>query len=192
MIELKVNSSAVIFLGRHGENEITEYVFDFSEWIDEFGNGSIYLMHQRSKDAAPYLAAIENVDDHRVKWTITNAETQFTGYGKAELIYEIDGKIAKSAIYRTFTDDALDVSENPPSVWQSYIDQIISETEKVTGMTAEAETLTAGSEATASYNDGILHLGIPRGQKGSKGDTGNAAYSYTDIGIGEIVIEEAN
>ena len=37
---------------------------------------------------------------------------------------------------------------------------------------AEAETLSAGSDATASYSDGVFHFGIPRGQKGSKGDQG--------------------
>ena len=37
---------------------------------------------------------------------------------------------------------------------------------------AEAETLSAGSDATASYSEGVFHFGIPRGQKGSKGDQG--------------------
>jgi hypothetical protein len=45
-------------------------------------------------------------------------------------------------------------------------------------VTAEAETLPAGSDATASYSDGHLTFGIPRGEtgaqgpKGPKGDTG--------------------
>lgn len=38
-------------------------------------------------------------------------------------------------------------------------------------MRAEAETLPEGSEATANYSDGILHLGIPRG-----GGGGGSAY----------------
>lgn len=38
-------------------------------------------------------------------------------------------------------------------------------------MRAEAETLPEGSEATANYSDGILHLGIPRG-----GGGGSSAY----------------
>ena len=46
------------------------------------------------------------------------------------------------------------------------------------GVTAEAETLPAGSDATASYSDGHLTFGIPRGDTGAtgaqgpKGDTG--------------------
>lgn len=34
----------------------------------------------------------------------------------------------------------------------------------VTGMTAEATTLPAGSDATASYSDGVLTFGIPKGR----------------------------
>jgi len=44
--------------------------------------------------------------------------------------------------------------------------------EEFTSVTATAETLPAGSDATASYSDGVLTFGIPRGEKGDKGDTG--------------------
>ena len=47
-------------------------------------------------------------------------------------------------------------------------------------MSADATTLAPGSQATASYSDGLLTLGIPqglqgiRGEKGEKGDKGDA------------------
>jgi len=44
--------------------------------------------------------------------------------------------------------------------------------DEFTSVTATAETLPAGSDATASYADGLLTFGIPRGEKGDKGDTG--------------------
>lgn len=59
-----------------------------------------------------------------------------------------------------------------PSQFDQFVSIVHDEVEEVTGMSAEAVTLTAGSDATASYSDGVLTLGIPRGQKGSKGDTG--------------------
>lgn len=40
-------------------------------------------------------------------------------------------------------------------------------------MRAEAETLPAGTPATASYEGGVLYLGIPNGDKGPKGDQGD-------------------
>ena len=59
-----------------------------------------------------------------------------------------------------------------PSQFDQYVEAVKSETEKVTGMQAVAETLPAGSDATASYSDGVLTLGIPRGVKGDAGATG--------------------
>ena len=45
--------------------------------------------------------------------------------------------------------------------------------DEILGMRAEAVTLPEGSEATASYADGLLSLGIPRGNTGAKGDKGD-------------------
>lgn len=42
----------------------------------------------------------------------------------------------------------------------------------ITGMTVEAETLPAGSSATASWDNGTLSLGIPRGAQGIQGIQG--------------------
>ena len=39
-------------------------------------------------------------------------------------------------------------------------------------LTAQAQTLTPGSQATATYQNGVLTIGVPRGDKGDKGDTG--------------------
>ena len=40
-------------------------------------------------------------------------------------------------------------------------------------MTVDVTTLAAGSSATASYADGVLTLGIPKGDQGDKGDKGD-------------------
>ena len=59
-----------------------------------------------------------------------------------------------------------------PSQFEQFVSIVISEVEKVTGMTAQAETLPAGSQATARYENGILYLGIPQGIQGERGETG--------------------
>lgn len=59
-----------------------------------------------------------------------------------------------------------------PSQFEQFVSIVISEVEKVTGMTAQAETLPAGSQATAHYENGILYLGIPQGIRGERGETG--------------------
>ena len=59
-----------------------------------------------------------------------------------------------------------------PSQFDQYVVIVHNEVEKVTGMTAEAETLPEGSEATASYDNGVLTFGIPKGDTGATGPTG--------------------
>lgn len=65
-----------------------------------------------------------------------------------------------------------------PSQFEQYVEMVHDEVEVVTGMTAEAETLPAGSEATAGYDNGVLTIGVPTGATGAtgpqgpKGDTG--------------------
>ena len=67
-----------------------------------------------------------------------------------------------------------ETSEITPSQFEQFVAVVIAEVEKVTGMTAEAETLPAGSDATARYENGVLYLGIPQG---IQGETGNGIES---------------
>lgn len=86
-----------------------------------------------------------------------------------------------------------------PSQFEQFVDTVLSETKKVTGMTATAETLPAGEDATASYNDGVLSFGIPQGEqgiqgiqgipgeRGETGATGNGIESVTKTGTSGLV-----
>lgn len=62
--------------------------------------------------------------------------------------------------------------------------------EDLEGLTVVANTLPEGSTATASYTDGVLTLGIPKGDKGDKGDrgaTGNGIVSIVKTGTSGLV-----
>ena len=49
-------------------------------------------------------------------------------------------------------------------------------------ISAECETLSAGADATAVYSDGVLSLGIPRGEQGERGETGaQGGAGYTPV-----------
>lgn len=52
--------------------------------------------------------------------------------------------------------------------------QAVAAKDAVFGMSAEAETLPAGEEATAVYSQGVMHFGIPTGPKGD-------AFKYSDF-----------
>lgn len=59
-----------------------------------------------------------------------------------------------------------------PSQFEQFVAVVRDEVAEVTGMSAEATTLPSGSDATASYSDGVLSFGIPRGDKGETGEQG--------------------
>lgn len=73
-------------------------------------------------------------------------------------------------------DDAARIAQ----MIQDVIDQI----EDFYGVTVSVETLPAGSQATARYEEGHLYLGIP---KGDKGDTGNGIDAITKAGTSGLV-----
>lgn len=68
--------------------------------------------------------------------------------------------------------DSTETAPITPSQFEQFVSIVHDEVSEVTGMTAEAETLPAGSDATASYSDGVLMFGIPKGDKGDTGATG--------------------
>ena len=65
-----------------------------------------------------------------------------------------------------------ETAEITPSQFEQFVSIVHDEVAEVTGMSAEATTLPSGSDATASYSDGVLTFGIPRGDKGETGSQG--------------------
>ena len=68
--------------------------------------------------------------------------------------------------------DGSETAPITPSQFEQFVNIVLSAVEEVTGMTAEAETLPPGSEATASYDNGVLTFGIPKGETGATGPQG--------------------
>ena len=79
-----------------------------------------------------------------------------------------------------------------PSQFEQFVEIVRDEVEQVTGMTAEAETLPAGSDATASYSDGVLSFGIPRGDKGEQGEQGETGHTGEPAGFGDVTASVDN
>jgi len=70
-------------------------------------------------------------------------------------------------------DDVTDGQREPlVNEITALLEDITEQIDRFTGLSAEAETLQPGSEATASYQDGVLTIGVPKGEKGDKGDAG--------------------
>lgn len=86
---------------------------------------------------------------------------RLTSYPITALVVDANAKV-----------EGTETAEITPSQFDQYVSIVRDEVAEVTGMSAEATTLAAGSDATASYSDGVLLFGIPRGDKGETGETG--------------------
>lgn len=176
-----------IAIGRRGETEVTEIVFDVSQLISTYGNGTAVLMAKRPIDTTAYPVAVVQ-DGNTVTWTVTDTDTSYKGQGECELFWYVGDALAKSVVFSTvILRDIGDTTGEAPDPYETWLDTLVSAGAEVseaintfTGLRAEATTLAAGSAATASYEDGVLTLGIPRGDTGATGAAGNVIWYTND------------
>lgn len=188
--EIKVvASSGRILLGRRGENEANTIVFDVSQLVSDYGNGTAQLAAKRPSDSVPYPVSITR-DGNKVTWLVSSADTQAVGNGECELFWYVGEVLAKSIVWTTVvTKDIGDVGETPPDPYETWFESLTSlaadmqddadsaheDASFLRNASATATTLAPGSDATATLNDGVFSFGIPQGiqgERGEKGDTG--------------------
>ena len=138
IIDVMSTKSFTINLGRQGENDITEIVFDYSGLAEEYGEGTLSCIVQRKKTDDPYPTVL-TAEDHMATWNVSNADTAYAGTGKIQLSYVVDEQIKKSIIFKTKVEPSIiPISEEPPEPIQNYLDQMI---EIGTQVHADAETV---------------------------------------------------
>lgn len=149
-------------LGRRYEHNATVVEFDISAWIEEFGAGSVRLLHQRPGDAAPYPVEVVRTDRDGalnaesgalVLWHVSRTDTaQRCQYGKAELRYYAgtDGAeefLVKSDVYKTVVFDALGASlEEAPEEERDWLEAWLA---PVNAASAAAQEAIANAESAA-------------------------------------------
>ena len=113
--------SQIIALGRQLEDNYRQLIFDCSG----FGPGitGVTLVHQRNKDAAPYIVTTSGTDT--VTWTVTDTDTAYYGYGKAELRISFADGLAKSIVFTTLTVKSITADTTIPEPLQSWYDAMI-------------------------------------------------------------------
>ena len=98
----------VLPLGRMGENERVQFVFDVSETIEEFPEADILLINQLPHSKDTYACEIEGPDEEgKIIWTITSTETATEGTGCCQLAAVEGTAIAKSKAWDTKIEKGL-------------------------------------------------------------------------------------
>ena len=152
-----------------GSAEIYEAVFAFDASWDGFARTAVF------ECAGERREQLLVGDRCIVPWEILKAGA-YLRVG----VYGVSGDATMPTVYSgtMFVARGAEPSEAAREHSADMFDQIVEigqqaaeAKEQWESMRAEAETLPEGSEATANYSDGILHLGIPRG-----GGGGSSAY----------------
>lgn len=163
-------------LGKQTETGVTTITIDMSPWLDQWPGMETVIMATRPGESAAYPAATR-MDGSNIVWTVNGADTAIAGRGTAEILGLVDGVRKLSQIVRTrIKASTVATTMEPPDGAQPWVDKVLNAADEIKNMTAQAETLQPGDAATASYADGKLTLGIPRGlpgEPGARGDKGD-------------------
>lgn len=94
-------------IGFEGENDARTIVFDISRWIEDYGNGTALLVHQRPGDAEPYPVTTTQKAG-TIEWSVQQADIIAGAPGRAQLSYQVgENIVARSPIYTTIAADEI-------------------------------------------------------------------------------------
>ena len=173
-----------LLLGRQTENGVTVISIDVQSWLDQWPGMETVIMATRPGESAAYPAATR-MDGSSIVWTVNGADTAIAGRGTAEILGLVDGVRKLSQIVRTrIKSSTVATTMEPPEGAQPWVDKVLSAADEIKNMTAQAETLQPGDAATASYADGKLTLGIPRGLPGAKGSDASVTAENIEAALG--------
>lgn len=164
MIEtnVTVNESVnLLDIGRQGEREARQVVFDLSWMAENFGDGTAVLMHQRSQDGLPYQVDAAQ-DGNTLTWTVTDTDTAFVGYGKAEIRWTVGDALAKTVIYKTRVAESITGDTETPDPYQSWYDAMVETVTSDIGDIVDEKIADVPATVTAS-GDGTVTLGVTIG-----------------------------
>ena len=150
-------------VGYEGENNVTEVAFDFTEWVEQYGNGSPVLRVKRFRDTAAYPVVLDIESGNIAVWTITNTDLQYHGIGQGQLQYVVGDTVKKSVVFDFMVEKSLESSEDAPDPYDDWMDDLIR-------LTGESET--------NAYNAGVSATNAATSEL-------NAATSETNAGISE-------
>lgn len=141
------NSSIPIPLGRRGENMARTIVFDLSGFVTDYGAGNAILLHQRHGSREVYCVDAEADEAQRqLRWKPTCTDTAVAGLGNAELRWYCGDILAKSIVYRTSVEEALqEPAEVPPELPESWYENVLK-----LGVMAEEYAQTAADAAESA------------------------------------------
>lgn len=167
-------SDVGILLGRQGENNVSQVVFDLTWLIKKYGDGTAVLVHQRNKDIAPYICTTAR-DGNTITWTLSNLDTAYDGWGEAELRWTVGTSLAKTLIYKTMVIRSITAGSTIPAPLESWYEQMIAYID---------ENAVTYEELGQAIEDYIAEHPISALVQSVNGKTGVVVLTASDVGAG--------
>lgn len=203
MVDIYAHPGESLAIGRRGENDARRVVFDLAAWRGDYGEGTVQLLHQRAGDESPYPCAL-TVEGDTAYWLIRAADVSKAGWGSAQLHYYVGDTLAKSAIWRTVTADALSDPSEPPEdparAWFAAIREQIGNLDELTTEAKDNLVAAINEAAKTGSGSGSVSMRVDNGYiqystdgeaswdnliatadlRGAKGDPGTDGKDGTD------------
>lgn len=203
MVDIYAHPGESLAIGRRGENNARRVVFDLAAWRGDYGEGTVQLLHQRAGDESPYPCAL-TVKGDTAYWLIRAADVDKAGWGSAQLHYYVGDTLAKSAIWRTVTADALSDPSEPPEdparAWFAAIREQIGNLDELTTEAKDNLVAAINEAAKTGSGSGSVSMRVDNGYiqystdgeaswdnliatadlRGAKGDPGTDGKDGTD------------
>lgn len=120
-----------IEIGRQGEYNVRQVVFDLSEIAEAVGPGTATIIHYPI-DGSPYTVPavagesydVAEQDGDTLTWTIGQLATQHKNNGLAVVTWTTAAGLKKSRRYKTKCQPSIEVSDVEQAAQQAYIDQM--------------------------------------------------------------------
>lgn len=171
-MDIRAKENQAIAIGRVGENEHIRVIFDVSDLIGELGTDiSFTLLHQKPGEDTAYPVPTAVFDGDELIWTVTAADNSAQGRGRCELICTVGDMVAKTVIWSTVIQTALDGSGEVPDVWESWQEVFAG---LKAGAEAAAETAQISASESLERADAALQYSLNAGQSANNA-VGSAA-----------------
>ena len=121
------DTSGNIRVGPWDTSGVNSQSFDFSKWIEEYGEGALVILHQRNGDDIPYEVNNVTIEDGIATWTFDEADSAIPGFGKCSLVYKVNNNvIARTLPYTTLTCYTIgESSEDVPDPWEQWFNRVM-------------------------------------------------------------------
>lgn len=118
-------------LGRQGEYNVRDVIFDMSDFQQKYGDGTATIVHFPANGSAYTVPSLSGeskdsaiLDGESLIWTIGKLATRYDGNGIAIITWVTLDGLKKSIKYNTYCKESVGDYGADKSAQQSYIDQM--------------------------------------------------------------------